>query len=341
MTAHPAGVLAAARARRQATAVAAVGALVPTILAAQGMTALAVDVLGFAPLAAVALAGFLELALLSSALLARAAALTGRPGGADAVAVWVVSATSGVLAGVHELVVTTPDGSSRWSTDPGSLLAAAVRAVAPLVAAWLWDRVLQAARAEHAERTLVEVRRDRRLLDVARRALLVRRLDAAGRSRTRQARRARRRLDRAHLAALRVAPPTSTLLDVLAAVGQVDHLPAATSVSQPAAPLASPRGVSGSPAPALAERCAVAAAVPAGGAGTVTEHVAAYDGGRPPMADTSDTLALAVSIVRTDPAVSGAGLAAELARRGCPVSTRSGQRWRARAVAALTAEEKA
>ena len=173
---------AAAQARRQATVVAAVGAVVPTILAAQGMTSLAVDVLGFPVVAAVALAGFLELALVSSALLARAAALAGRPGGADAVAVWVVSATSGLLAGVHELVATTPDGSSTWSVDPGSVLAGAVRAVAPLVAAWLWERVLQAARAEQAERTLAEVRRDRRLLDVARAALLVRRLDAAGRS---------------------------------------------------------------------------------------------------------------------------------------------------------------
>ena len=46
---------AAARARRQATVVAAVGAVVPTILAAQGMTSLAVDVLGFPIVAAVAL----------------------------------------------------------------------------------------------------------------------------------------------------------------------------------------------------------------------------------------------------------------------------------------------
>jgi len=222
---------AAARARRQATVVAAVGAAIPTVLAAQGMTSLAVDVLGFPVPAAVALAGFLELALVSSALLARAAALAGRPGGADAVAVWVVSATSGLLAGVHELVATTPDGSSTWSVDPGSVLAGAVRAVAPLVAAWLWERVLQAARAEQAERTLAEIRRDRRLLDVARAALLVRRLDAAGQATSRRGRRARRRLDRAHVAALRVAPPAATLVDMLTAVGQVDHLPAATLVA--------------------------------------------------------------------------------------------------------------
>ena len=145
---------------------AAIGAVIATVLAAQGMTSLAVDVLGFLVLAAAALAGFLELALVSSALLARAAALAGRPGGANAVAVWVVSATSGLLAGVHELVVTTLAGSS-WRVEPGSVLAAAVRVVAPLVAAWLWERVLQAAGAEQAQRTLDEVRRNRRLLAVA------------------------------------------------------------------------------------------------------------------------------------------------------------------------------
>lgn len=222
----PVGLEAAARARRQATAVAAVGAVVPTILAAQGMASLATDVLGFSLLVAVALAGFLELALVSSALLARAAALAGRPGGADAVAVWVVSATSGLLAGVHELVDTTATGST-WSTDPGAFLAAGVRVVAPLVAAWLWERVLQAARAEQAERTLAEVRRDRRFLEVGRRALAVRRLESAGRAPWR-VRRARRRLDRVHLAALRSVPPAAELGGVLAAVGQVDVLPDAT-----------------------------------------------------------------------------------------------------------------
>ncbi len=334
---------AAAQARRQATVVAAVGAVVPTILAAQGMTSLAVDVLGFPVVAAVALAGFLELALVSSALLARAAALAGRPGGADAVAVWVVSATSGLLAGVHELVATTPDGSSTWSVDPGSVLAGAVRAVAPLVAAWLWERVLQAARAEQAERTLAEVRRDRRLLDVARAALLVRRLDAAGRSTSRRGRRARRRLDRAHVAALRLAPPAATLVDTLAAVGQVDHLPAATLV----APLTRRPDTGHEQAGhrlGLVDRAAAAAGDrPA----SVTEHVDEHTawpattlfgpsaGDQPPADDAATTLALAVEVVRADPDVSGARLADELTRRGRPVSTRSGQRWRTRALAAL------
>lgn len=297
--------------------------MVPTILAAQGMTSLAVDVLGFPVVAAVGLAGFLELALVSSALLARAAALAGRPGGADAVAVWVVSATSGLLAGVHELVATAPDGSSTWSVDPGSVLAGAVRAVAPLVAAWLWERVLQAARAEQAERTLAEVRRDRRLLDVARAALLVRRLDAAGRSTSRRGRRARRRLDRAHVAALRVAPPAATLVDTLAAVGQVDHLPAATLVfPQTHRPDAGHERAG--ERLGLVERAAAAVTDrPA----SVTEHVdeqagrlvtlfGPSDAGDPPTDDATTTLAIAVEVVRANPDVSGARLADELTAAG-------------------------
>lgn len=344
----------AARARRQATAVAAVAAIVPTILAAQGMTYLAIDLLGFPIPAAIALASFLELALVSSALLARAAALAGRPGGADATAVWVVSATSGLLAAMHELVVTT-GGSSTWHIDPGSVLAAAVRAVAPLVAAWLWERVLQAARAEQADRTLAEVRRDRRLLAVARAALAVRRLEGAGRATSRRGRRARRSLDRAHLRALRVAPPAATLADVLAAVGQIDHLPDATRVApsptrpdtsdcdatglpELAAVVATPSVAAATSAPiwataqasvrddaidTLLEQPSRAAHAVSGGVGDVDARSSV------PM------LELVVELLRANPSASGAWLAEELTRRGRPVSQRSGQRWRARAAQVL------
>ncbi|MFE6229407.1 hypothetical protein [Cellulosimicrobium sp. NPDC057862] len=405
MSAPTSTLAAAARARRQATVVAAVGAIIPTILAAQGMASLAVDVLRFPLVLAVALAGFLELALVASALLARAAALAGRPGGADAVAVWVVSATSGLLAGVHELTTTAPDGSTSWSADPGSVLAAAVRVVAPLVAAWLWDRVLTAARAEQAERTLAEVRRDRRYLAVARRALVVRRMAESGHGDSRRARAAARRMDRAHVAALRAAPPHAELVDVLAAVGQVDHLPAATIVrplatepdTNPAAPTplveAAPslgdaeadheagpeapevevadRTAEAEPEPddvfsgarvaedfheewPVADRTPVPArlvvAAPDPRPATVTEHVAEVVPGSAddmdplfPVEDQDDddeagepdTLAVAIEVVRADPLVSGARLADELTRRGLPVSTRSGQRWRARALAAM------
>lgn len=317
---------AAKRARRQATVVAAGGAAVPTVLAAQGMTALAIDLLGFPVPVAVALASFLELALVSSALLARAAALAGRPGGADAMAVWVVSGTSGFLAGLHELVMTGLDGSSTWTADPRSLLAAAVRLIAPLVAAWLWERVLRAARAEQAERTLAEVRRDRRLLAVARAALHVRRLDTSGLGASRRARRAARRLDRAHIAALRVVPPAPTLTDVLAAVGQVDHLPAGTAV---APLLARPR------LEPVRARAAAAGVRPTAITQTVTEPARALTGTAAATDNGPDTLAAAVDVVRGDPTVSGARLAEELTRSGWPMSTRSGQRWRGRALAAL------
>lgn len=166
---------------------------------------------------------------------------------------------------------------------------------------------------------------------VARTALRVRRLDAAGCGSTRAAVRARRRLDRAHVAALRVAPPAPTLVDVLAAVGQGDHLPAATSVPAP-----------GSRALGVLDVACTAAAEqrPA----TVTEQVAWHDVPLfdPALAtadeDEPDTLALAVDVVRAHPHITGARLAERLTARGRPVSTRSGQRWRTRALAALTAD---
>ncbi|MGC5168715.1 hypothetical protein [Luteimicrobium sp. DT211] len=353
---------AATRARRQATVVAAVAATVPTIMAAEGMLSLAVDLLGFPVYVAVGLASFLELALIASALLARAAAMAGRPGGADAVAVWVVSATSGLLAGLHELVATRPDGSTSWTTDPGSFLAAAVRFVAPLVAAWLWERVLRAARAEQAERTLAEVRRDRRYLAVSREALALRRLRDAGKDEGRRRRRSWRRLDRSYLAALRTSPPGPTLAEVLAAVGQIDHLPAATIVDplsgvrtvavsgarregsgvrpemsgQQVSGLRVSREVSGRPGTGVSDdveqvsgRGRAAAAREA--SERVTSPVASQ------VSDGSDMLAAAVEVVRADPEMSGAALAEALTKRGRAVSARSGQRWRAKAMAALTA----
>lgn len=226
----------ARKARHQATIVASLAAVVPTVLAMQGMASLAMDVLKFSMPVAIALAGFLELALVSSALLARASALAGRPGGADAVAVWVVSIASGTLAATHEFVGPAVGGVRGWEFDSGSLLAAGVRVTAPLVAAWLWERVLTAARREHAQRTLVELRRDHRLLGVARAALAVRRLEVdhdspSDRRHASRLRRARRRLDRAHVAALRTVPPGAANLSTwLAAVGAVDILPAATIV---------------------------------------------------------------------------------------------------------------
>lgn len=367
---------AAARARYQATALAAGAAVVPTVLAAEGMTALAVDLLGFPVLAAVALACFLELALVASALLARAAALAGRPGGADAAAVWVVSGTSGLLAGVHQVMTTTPSGTV-WSVDPGSVLAGVARVIAPLVAAWLWERVLHAARAEQAERTLAEVRRDRRNLAVARAALYARRLDDDGRMGGGRGRRAVRRLERAHMTALRVTPPSATLAGVLAAVGQVDHLPAATravlvsdvadtgDVTEPvevltghadevAGQVEPPTGQSdGATAAGVAAGLSARSNCPAALTLAITDRpdkitaqvvtAPTLAGQVEDVADTSDTdvtdpLAAAVEMMANDPDLSGAALSRLLAAQGWPVSVRSGQRLRAKARAALAAD---
>lgn len=331
---------AAVRDRERATRVAAFAAVVPTVLAAQGMAAVAVDLLGFNLAAAIALSGFLELALVSSALLARAAALAGRPGGADSVAVWAVSATSGLLSGLHELIDTSTTGRSSWTTEPGDLLAAGLRVIAPLVAAWLWERALHAARAEQAGRTLAEIRRDRRLLDVARAALALRRLEDADPDRTtRRHRRARRRLDRAYLSALRGAPPSTDLGDVLAAVGRVDTLAAATLVppsAPPAVTAASARhAVTGRAAAATRRPAKVTAQLDGAGQEPRPDALAAPSRAERPTADTvTGRFEAAVAIVREDPDVSGASLATELGRRGHRVSERTGRRLlgRARAV---------
>jgi hypothetical protein len=219
------------RARNQATVVTCAAATVPTVLAMQGMASLAVDLLHFPVVVAIALAGFLELALISFALLTRASALAGRPGGVDAAAVWGVSLASGTFSGLHELVGPAIGNTRAWQVDPGSLLAACVRLTAPLVAALLWERVLTAARREHEARSLMQVRRDHRLIAVAQAALTVRQLSENrphGRRPTARLRRARRRLQRAHIAALRMTGVGPDLFEVLAAVGAVDILPAAT-----------------------------------------------------------------------------------------------------------------
>lgn len=327
---------AAESARRQATVIAAVGAAVPTVLAAQGMAALATDLLGFHWLVAVALACFLELALVSSALLARASALAGRPGGADVVAVWVVSATSGLLAGMHELVATDGGGGSHWQTDPGSFLAAAVRAVAPLVAAWLWERVLHAARAEQAERTVAEIRRDKRLFALARAALTVRRLSdlADGRSASRRLRRAQRQLDRAHFAALKVTHPGTTMSSVMTAIGQVDHMPTATRAPSM---LTCPDTADTAPAPRhfTAEVADDPQLLPTAAAATQSATTTPDS----PMPDNQpESFEIALDLVRNDRTVSGSRVAEELVRQGRPVSVRTGQRLRGRALALLENE---
>jgi len=197
---------AAGRAQSLSLRAASATAVVPTALAAQGMVMVGHDALCLSLAFAVALAAFLELALISSALLARASAMAGRPAVADAVAVWVFSAASGLFSAAHELIgpLDSATGQRGWQHDSLSLLAAGVRIAAPLVAAWLWERVLVSARRQAAARSAVQIRADRRLLAFARAAQTLRRLLASQTASKRQIRRAHRRFDRRH-----VSPPTT------------------------------------------------------------------------------------------------------------------------------------
>jgi hypothetical protein len=203
------------RAQTHSLRAAAVTAIVPTALAAQGMIVVGQDALGLPAVFAVFLAAFLELALISSALLARASAMAGRPTGADAIAVWIFSAVSGLFSASHELIsVGHGPGARTWQLGALNILAAGVRVSAPLVAAWLWERVLVSARREAAPRTATEIRRDRRLLAFARAAQTLRRLLADQTASESSIRHARRRYDRRHVALLRHVPATDTQLRV-------------------------------------------------------------------------------------------------------------------------------
>lgn len=199
------------RAQSLSLRAAAATAVVPTALAAQGMVMVGRDALGLPLAFAVALAAFLELALISSALLARDSAMAGRPAGADAAAVWAFSAVSGLFSSAHDLVgpLDLATGQRGWQHDSLSLLAAGVRIAAPLVAAWLWERVLVSARREAASRSAAQIRADRRLLAFGCAAQTLRRLLQSQTASKRQIRGARRRFDRRHVALLRRVPATA------------------------------------------------------------------------------------------------------------------------------------
>ncbi|MGL5828950.1 MAG: hypothetical protein ACRC0L_05200 [Angustibacter sp.] len=226
-----------ARSRGLALTVSVMAAALPTVLAAQGMVLVGVDVLALPLGVAIALAAFLELALVGSALMARSSVLAGRSARIDATATWVFSAISGVLSATHELVgpVDPITGARGWEHDSASLLAALVRLVAPMVAAWLWERTLVGVRHDVAVRSHAQVRQDRRMLVLARAALAVRRLEASAVSgwRTRWA---RRRMDRANIALLRHMPATDESLPAqvqawLAVMGSADHYPDSTKTA--------------------------------------------------------------------------------------------------------------
>jgi hypothetical protein len=197
----------AERAARQGRLAATWGAALPTILAAQGMTCAGHALLDLPWPVAGLLAIFLEVCLLASALLARARVLAGAAPGLDGTATWVLSALSGAISALHQ--IQTPDGHT-WATTPADLLAAALRLTAPLVAAWMWHRVLCTDRRRTTGRTLTDIRRDRRILALAWAHLTLTRLTRHPHPNPRTLARARRHLDHTHHTVLTHHPLTTT-----------------------------------------------------------------------------------------------------------------------------------
>lgn len=129
------------QASRAETLLTVAAAGIATGVAVTGMWQVFGDALGITSTAGkIALSAFLEIALLASALRARAnLRATGRVG-VDGAAVWVMAALSGVF--------------SAWDQDEP--LAKAVRLAAPLVAAWLWERGLAADRRAARDATATD-----------------------------------------------------------------------------------------------------------------------------------------------------------------------------------------
>jgi len=163
------------KAREVATRFTYFAAVLATVLAVQGMILFWHEVIGLVLWAAVILAGVLEFTLVASALWDRVAAMRGRS--TRATATWIVAAASGILAGVHEVAQPMPGGGSEWTFEPFTILAAVARVVPPLLAAWLWHKLLVEAGHEAEGRTMSEVRRAKRMHRVARRAHDARRIE--------------------------------------------------------------------------------------------------------------------------------------------------------------------
>lgn len=130
-----------------------VAATIATALAYSGMVLFGLEVAHMAPLEAYALAGFLEVSLVAVALMARNAALEGRPYGVLLTLTWVLSGTSGVFAALHEVAVPT-------ASTPYMVV---FRFVPPLVAALMWHLALVGERHLVTGHTLDERRREHRV----------------------------------------------------------------------------------------------------------------------------------------------------------------------------------
>jgi hypothetical protein len=114
-------------------------AALATMVSASGMWKFFTDILGPSPLRIVFFA-YLEVALFASALLARTRLLREPEKGStgiDGVAVWVLAALTASLSAL----------------DADSFREVCLRLVAPLVAAWMWERALAAERSARLGRT--------------------------------------------------------------------------------------------------------------------------------------------------------------------------------------------
>ncbi|MEU4345443.1 hypothetical protein AB0H00_30030 [Nocardia sp. NPDC023852] len=179
-------------------------AAIASAVAAQGMFVFFSEALGMPTPLLVLCFSFIELMVVTSAMRARRSQIDTGSAGVDGVAMWVLTVMSGVLAATH-------------ADDVGTLL---LRLMAPLIAAWGWERSMALERrqltgqsgglnwrwspqrllvrwgiADPTDRTTAEVHVERRLADLARAADAVRIARTAGGGRAE--RRAMQRLHRA------------------------------------------------------------------------------------------------------------------------------------------------
>lgn len=205
-------------------AVTVLAAAIPTILSAQGMVLVGYHALNLPMVTALALAGFCELALVASALSAREATMRGQSARVDLTATWLLSLVSGSLSACHEFIGTRADHSLQIT-----VLAAIVRVVAPLIACWLWHRVVAGDAAEQADRSWSQRAADSLTLTVA---VNARRCAQVSNATT------RRNLERSYVRLLRRHPEVDLgmIESTVRAVAAVDQLPPLALLPEQKAP---------------------------------------------------------------------------------------------------------
>ncbi len=243
--------------RRPEDVLTVVAASIATSVNATGMWKFFGNVLGFPGPLRVALFGFIEVAVLASALRARRNVIESptHTAGVDGQAVWGLTSASAVLS----------------TLDAGSFAEVVFRLVVAGIAAWLWERSLSAERrrrtgrsinwritperilvflglAEPSDRTAGDVDRHRRLTRVAVRAMHLRTLRAVGAWAWR-VRHAERRLHAAVRAAIEHAGLATDPATQDALMAQIAALYGASELADisPAAPWSTP----GTAVPAL------------------------------------------------------------------------------------------